>query len=250
MFSPLNALIVDDELLARRNLARMLESYCEKVHVAGEASSISATLQQLEKSSFDLIFLDIKLGKDDGFTLFDHLDKDRPAVIMTTAFSEFAVDAIEHQVFGYLVKPISPAKLVDTLSRFRDSRKGMNSVHGLESVAWQPVTEKIMLRSQKSSVLASLSELLYCRSDNYYTECVLISGEKVVVTKTLKWFEEELDGKGFSRIHNEYLVNLRHVKKLHHDAGLMVELSNGQQFEVSRRRRQQFQDRLKGVVTF
>ena len=201
----------------------------------------SFQLQLTDRQIF--IVFDMKLGKQSGFQLLDELETNVPNVIITSAYSEFAIGAIKREVFDYLVKPVKPSELCASIDRLR-SKTELKKTAG-EELAGKGIpafqkTRKMLLNSQKSTVLITLAELLWCKSDKNYTECALSNGNRVVISKTLKWFEEQLEPFGFYRVHHQYLINIWHISRLLQDGGLMVEMNNGDLVEVSRRKKAEF----------
>ncbi|NBX59441.1 MAG: response regulator, partial [Opitutaceae bacterium] len=119
----MKALLIDDERLARNELRRLLKAHPE-IEIIGEAVDAADALSKVEALKPDLLFLDIQMPGDDGFTLLEKLEPPLPLVIFTTAYDQFAVKAFEFNALDYLLKPVDPHRLTGALEKLRISRAG------------------------------------------------------------------------------------------------------------------------------
>ena len=114
----MKALLIDDERLARNELRRLLKAHPE-IKIIGEAVDAADALSKVEALKPDLLFLDIQMPGDDGFTLLEKLEPPLPLVIFTTAYDQFAVKAFEFNALDYLLKPVDPHRLTGALEKLR-----------------------------------------------------------------------------------------------------------------------------------
>jgi len=201
----MNILIVDDEPLA----IELLEGYVLKVpgfDLAGKCSNALEAFSILNKKQVDVIFLDINMPEISGMDLLKML-KDPPAVILTTAYTEYAVESYNYNVIDYLVKPI-------TFDRF------IRSVHKLEDVAAQnrqtakQEDETLFVRSEGKLIQISLQRLHFVEGYKNYVRLWTDTG-KIIVHNTMKNFEEYLEHyPDFLRVHKSYIVNIRFVTEI------------------------------------
>lgn len=203
----INALLVDDETGALNTLSGMLGEYCPQVKIAGTARSVEEAVRAANQLKPDLVFLDIQMQPfGNGFDFLQQAwKKGAFGVIFTTAFPEYAIQAIKAvQPWAYLVKPYSVTDLVEAVEvaaeKLRDSEN-----HSI-----------MVTDSRKGTLVLRIREILYCEADGPTTDIILLRNgkiEKVVASKVLKDIEAELPESMFCRCHHSYLVNMQHVDR-------------------------------------
>ena len=244
----IRAIIVEDEKLSRQTLRRMLEKYCPKVEVVSEAEGYRQGLEEIRKYKPDVVFLDIQMPDGSGFKLLEelgHLDFD---VIFTTAFDQFAIKAIKFSALDYLLKPIIPDELVNSVKKV-DERITAAMVSRQEAPAenGHPRGEgarKIVLSTSEMIHVINVDDIVRCESDNYYTNFHFLDGRKLMVSKTLKENEEALAQYNFIRPHKSHLVNVKYIKSfIRHEGGYII-MTDGSKVPVSRRKKDKIMDVL------
>jgi two-component system, LytTR family, response regulator len=234
----IRTLIVDDEDIARQSLTTLLKPY-QEVEIVAEASGVAAAKQMISLHHPDLVFLDVQLTDGTGFDLLAGLSEIRFRVIFVSAYDHYAINAFKFSAIDYLLKPLSPADLAQAMERILNS--GHNQPARLKVLLGnRSGVEKIALPSSDEIVFVKIQEIIRCESDNNYTFFYLRSGERVLVSRTLKEFEELLEPFGFFRVHKSHLVNLQYIRKYKKGEGGMVTMDDGSQIEVSRRRKEDF----------
>ena len=240
----MKALIIDDERLARKELASLLEKY-DSVEVIGEAANADEAELRITELKPDLLFLDINMPGRDGFQLLESLER-APLVIFVTAYDEHAVHAFQVNALDYLMKPIDPTRLeaaVSKLPKPKDSEVPERQVLGLD--------DQIFLKDGEKCWFVTLKDVRYFESEGNYVR-VRFSDQKPLVLRSLNKLEEKLDPLVFFRANRKHIVNLRWVDKIEpwFSGGLMVKLKhNGKDgepeaIEVSRRQAARFKDLL------
>ncbi|TFG73827.1 MAG: response regulator transcription factor [Flavobacteriales bacterium] len=229
----LNAIIVEDEVQSREILRNYLAKYCADVTLKGEAASVKEGLKLIEEHPLDLVFLDVEMPFGNAFDLLDQLHDRSFETIFVTAYSEYAMDALNNHAAYYLMKPIAIDELVKAVNYVIDIKR---SEALLEDKILQPqlksVPGKITLPLQDGFQVLEVKDILYCKADDNYTE-VYLEDKRIVVSKTLKYFEEALSPFGFVRIHKSYLVNVNAVVRYKKGKGGSVVISNGKELSVS-----------------
>ena len=207
MSNPYNALIVDDERLARKDLIALLEKQ-NQVQVIGEAESVTAAIQMIHKHKPDVIFLDIQMPGESGFDLLNKIDSDI-RVIFVTAFDEFAIRAFEVNALDYLLKPVNPERLVRTLERldyedspvlFKKRRLSYN--------------DRLFLTLDNHLEFLKINSILCIHSAGDYTEIILDDGKKYLTPKSLREWENRLPEEFFCRIHRSTIINMDFIDRL------------------------------------
>ncbi|WP_411030111.1 LytR/AlgR family response regulator transcription factor [Spongiimicrobium sp. 3-5] len=229
----LNAIIVEDEANSREILRNYLLKYCKNVTLLGEAATIKEGLDLIGQTQPDLIFLDVEMPFGNAFDLLDKVPQRTFETVFVTAYNQYAMDALNSHAAYYLMKPINIDELIKAVDYVTEIRQKEDA---LEDRILKPrlnkVDGKITLPQQDGFQILNVSDILYCKADDNYTEIYLERG-KIVVSKTLKYFEEALSDFPFARIHKSYLVNVNEVVKYRKGKGGSVEISNGKELLVS-----------------
>lgn len=245
----LKVLILDDEPKAIESLKWELANFCEDVIVVATFTNPYDAQKFLQNESIDCIFLDIEMPQMDGFAFLDGIPFRDFAVIITTAYDQYALHAIKERALDYLLKPIDSDDLVEAVKRVESFKRDSLIKDRFEEVLLNLATnsnsasKKIGLSYDGKIVFLLPDEILYCESDGNYTSIYLDSGEKLFVTQTLKKIEEKLPEQEFYRIHNSYVINLNKVREYLKNDGYIV-LVNNKKIPVSRHKKSTFLDRI------
>ena len=244
----MQALIIDDEKHCREGLSIMLSKYCPDVEVLAQCPGPKAALQAIGKFHPDLIFLDIEMPGMNGFEMLENCKEYDFEVIFTTAYNEYAIQAIRHSALDYLLKPVNKNELVQAVAKVKESRQskapaGITQL--MELMENRKPSERIALPTIDGLIIIDLKDILYCQSENNYTRFHLVNGKTFFVSKTLKKAEVLLmNDKDFFRIHHSFIINLRYIQRYYKGDGGEISLINGKNLPVSRTKKQEFLDRL------
>ena len=229
----LNAILIEDEANSREILRNYLTKYCQDVILLGEAASIKEGLELIKRNPLDLVFLDVEMPFGNAFDLLDQVPDRNFETVFVTAYNQYAIDALNHHAAYYLMKPINIDELIKAVAYVAEVKEKENT---LEDAVLKPklkfVEGKITLPQQDGFQVLNVSDILYCKADDNYTE-IYLENKKILVSKTLKYFEEALTGFSFARIHKSYLVNVNEVVKYRKGKGGSVVVSNGKELLVS-----------------
>jgi len=229
----LRAIIVEDEANSREILRNYLAKYCEDVVLLGEAATIKEGLALIEKEKPDLLFLDVEMPFGNAFDLLDQLPDRTFETIFVTAYNHYAIDALNSHAAYYLMKPINIDELVKGVGYVMEIKQKEMALEGkvLQS-NFKNTQGKITIPQQSGFQVIEVSDIFFCKADDNYTE-IFLKEKKIVVSKTLKYFEEALSNFPFVRIHKSYLANLNEIVKYNKGKGGSVVLSNGKELSVS-----------------
>lgn len=218
----MNAVLIDDERLARVELRRLLAAHPE-VEIAGEARGGEEALALIAKLAPELVFLDIEMPGMSGFELLERLE-DVPQVIFTTGYDQYAIRAFEVNALDYLMKPIAPERLAAALQRVR------------WAAAPKPRLEQVFVRDGERCWIVRLADVFLLESEGNYTR-LCFGGERPLIRRSLNALEERLDPAVFFRANRRQIVNLKWVQETVDGVGgaLMVTLRGGAEVEISRR---------------
>jgi two-component system, LytTR family, response regulator len=229
----LNALIVEDEANSREILRNYVKKYCTNVNLLGEAASIREAIEFIDNNELQLVFLDVEMPFGNAFDLLDQLPNRTFETVFVTAYNQYAIDALNNHAAYYLMKPINIDELIKAVDYVSEIKLKEDE---LEDKVLQPklksVEGKITLPQLDGFQVLNVSEILYCKADDNYTE-IYLENKKILVSKTLKYFEDALSDFPFARIHKSYLVNVNEVVKYRKGKGGSVVVSNGKELSVS-----------------
>lgn len=235
----LKAVIIEDESSSREILRNYLAKYCKNVDVLGEAASVREGLELLAESEPDVVFLDVEMPFGNAFDLLDQLPERSFETVFVTAYNTYALEALNNHAAYYLMKPINIDELIKSVSYVAEIKEKENALEDrILKSKLNKAEGKITLPQQDGFLVLNISDILYCKADDNYTEIYLVN-KKLLVSKTLKYFEEALTDYPFARIHKSYLVNVNEVIKYRKGKGGSVIVSNGKELSVSASKKKQ-----------
>ena len=188
--------------------------------------------------------MDIQMPGIDGLKMAEMLSDQALEIVFTTAFDQYAIRAIRFSVLDYLLKPVYPIELKEAVHKAITKRE--ESFNGGKQAMQEMLLNikllsgrkpKIAIASREELEFVPVEEIIRCEADANYTDIVLVSGNKMLASKTLKEFELLLEDFHFVRIHQSHLVNLAHVRKLLKNDGGYLVMDNGDQLPISRTRK-------------
>ncbi len=230
----LRSVIVEDETASREILKNYLAKYCPDVDLVGEAATIDDALVLIRANDPDLVFLDVEMPFGNAFDLLDKVGNRAFEVVFVTAYDHYAVEALNQQASYYLMKPVSIDALIKAVDHVKEIKEKENSLQ--EKVVLSKTTAmsgKITIPQQNGFEVLPVDTILYCKADDNYTEVYLNTNKIILVSKTLKHFEDILGSYPFVRIHKSYLVNVQSVTRYKKGKGGSVVMANGKELSVS-----------------
>jgi len=238
----LRTIIIDDEILMRQTLEKLVHEHCPHVKLVARAGSVKTGVEAIRHHQPDLVLLDIKLEDGTGFDLLNKLEPVDFKVIFITAYDEFAIKAIKFSALDYLLKPVEPEDLKQAVDKAEKLvLKELNAQLGVLADNMQQgnvALKKIILKTFDNVHLVRIGDIVYCESDNNYTTFHLIDKSRIMMSNTLKEYEDMLGDYGFFRVHKSYLVNLAHIVRFEKAEGGNVHLANNAVVPVSFRKRE------------
>jgi two-component system LytT family response regulator len=237
--APIQALVVDDESLARRNLTVLLRRDPD-IESVTECSSGLEAIEEIRRSKPDLVFLDVQMPECGGFDVLELLGSDLPpTIIFVTAYDEYALRAFEAGALDYLLKPFDDARFGRALHRAKEKLAHYR-------LPPQPrVAERLVVRSQGHVLFLSVADIDWIEAAGYYA-CVHVGRDTHVLRRPLLELERDLGDERFIRIHRSIIVNVDRIRALEiQSAGeYEVVLKSKVRLRLSRRYRKRLQDRL------
>lgn len=245
----LRTIIVEDIPKSQAALQQMLEMYCPRVQIIGLASSVGEAVELIKRTEPQLVMLDIELRQGNGFELLEKLNHIPFEVIFTTAYGHYALKAIKFSALDYLLKPISIKELIQAVDkaaeRIQTQELRMRYDVMLENLREpRQRLQNLAVPTVNGYEMVQVETVTRCEGDEGYTQLMIQEGRPIMTTRRLKEWEELLDEHNFFRIHRSHLVNLSFVKRYARGSGGYVEMTDGTEILVSRRRKDAFLRRL------
>jgi len=235
----MKTLIVEDKAYIRKGLLNLLQLIDADVEVIGECESVKNAVVVANACKPELIFLDINLLDGTAFDFLEQTESLDFKVIFITAYEEYALQALKIGAVDYLLKPVDIEELQIALQKVTELpvEEQKRQVKTVKEV-WNNEGTKLILSLHDSFQVVDLNELLFCETDKGYTTFYCSDGEKYMVSKTLKEFEEQLYKANFTRPHQSFMVNLKFIDK--YDKSGVIHLKNGKKIPVSSRKKEHF----------
>jgi len=242
-----NAVIVDDMSLHRDNLSNLLKKNHPDIRILAECTNVDEGIEAITKHHPDLIFLDVEMPGKTGFDLVREI-QNTPfdfQIIFTTAHEHYALQAIKASAFDFLLKPVVEEDLRATLERLMTKRTQGQVMQQMQ-VLFQHYakgssqSKKIALPTVTGYIFKEISDIVRCEADRNYSVFFFTDKSKIVVSKSLKEWEEILSDSGFFRSHSHHLINLSYIKEYIKGEGGTVIMNDGTEIEVSRRKKDEF----------
>ena len=230
----MKAIIIDDEKRARISLQLLLAEYCPEVTLVAECENLPEGVKAIHKYQPDLVLLDIEMPGHSGLELLDFFNESEInfAIIFTTAYNEFAIQAFKLSAIDYLLKPIVPEELANAIQRLQKQKE--QQFRALTENINTETFEKIAIPSGNSYVLIKIADILYIKGEGSYSEVFLKDKSKHLASRNLKNFEDILGkDKRFLRTHKSYIVNFEEVLAYNKSDGGSLEMQNGISIPVS-----------------
>ncbi len=254
--TPLKTILIDDEPRGINSMQKLLQINCSDVNVIATCTNVDEAIERINRLEPDLVFLDIAMPVKNGFDLLKELKEFRFEIIFVTAHNKFMIEAFHFSAIDYLLKPVDDDLLVDAVKRAQkrifEKSGGKNIDTFLHNMQQRhtPQNMKLCIPSLKGFQVIELDGILYAEAVGNYTNFYLINQPLICTAKPIHEYEELLSDAGFVRIHKSYLVNLLHVKEYLKGEGGSVILSNGNEIEVARRKKDIFIGRMKEFYKF
>jgi two-component system, LytTR family, response regulator len=251
LHSNIRSIIVEDEATSRQTLRNYLGTYCSEIELVGEYSEIESAENAIRSLKPDLVFLDVEMPFGTGFDLLKKFDTIDFEVVFVTAYSQYAIQALNVSACYYIMKPIDIDELIEAVGKVKENLdKGNYSnkevlLHNIHQS--NPEEHRISLPTLDGFELVKIKDIVRCKAADNYTELHLTNGKNKLICKTLKYFDEVLKPYGFFRTHKSHLVNLSQVEGYKKGSGGYAVMSNSHEVEIATRKKAAFLKELQRV---
>lgn len=233
----IKVIIIEDEELGRELIKNYLKDR-EDIEIIAECENGFEGIKQIQEKKPDLIFLDIQMPKLNGFEMLEILD-DRPEVIFTTAYNQYAIQAFELNAIDYLLKPFSRERLIEALDKARKRLLSKQSQsEKIRNLVQQPLEEiirRVVVKSNSKIHVIPVDKIRYLEAQDDYVMIYTLDG-KHLKQATMKYFEKHLDPDEFMRVHRSYIIRLEQVVQLepYGKDNYVAKLKDGSSVKISK----------------
>ncbi|MFI5172535.1 MAG: LytR/AlgR family response regulator transcription factor [Chitinophagales bacterium] len=249
----MKAVIIDDEINNSEVIITLLQRHCPHVEIVATANNGRSGYEMIELHKPDVVFLDIEMPGMDGFQMLEKFETVPFEVIFTTAYEQYAVRAIKFNALDYLLKPISPKELKESVAKAEERIKNKPSPDQMKVLLDHVHAHKenkpinlLALPTSEGLEIIKTHELIRLEADSRYTNLFLTENRKLLITKNLGEFEEILQKNDFVRVHKSHLINLDHVKKYVRGEGGQLLMTDDKWVDVSRYKKDELLKKLQG----
>jgi two-component system LytT family response regulator len=246
----ITALLIDDDDNLRAGMKSLLSRYAPEIAIMGEADSVKTGTELLLKTEPQVVFLDIHLGDGSGFDLLEEVNKRgklNSQIVFITAHEQYAIKAFRFSALDFLLKPVDPDELEKVISKIKNVLVKSESVAHidllLENIRRKVDNfKRIALSTADGIHLFEISDIIRCESEDNYTKFYIKNNKPVLISKTLKEYEDLLTEHGFERIHQSHLINLAYLKSYIKKDGGYVVMADNSNLPISQRKKERLQE--------
>lgn len=245
----IKAVLIDDEPANLENLKGLLLKHCNQVQVVATETEVDQAALSINIHQPDLLFLDIQMGANSGFDLLNLLPDKSFEIIFVTAYDQYGIQAVKFAALDYLLKPVDIDELIHAVKKaelkVKEKKQNQQLDFLLNLVKKEnALPTKIALPQLQEIRYVQISEIIRCEADNTYTNFFLSSGEKIMISRSLKEYADMLQPHNFIRSHQSHLINPLYIKSwLKEDGGILL-LTDGYKIPVSKPNRERIRNLL------
>ena len=252
----IKTILVDDEPRGLKSLQKLLQVNCPEVEIIAMCSSAEEAEEKILEWQPQLVFLDIAMPGKTGFEMLRELKEINFEIIFVTAHNSFMIQAFHFSAVDYLLKPVDVKLLLEAVrraaKRIEEKSGGQDVRTLLENLQSKGNVQKMKLSipSLRGYIVVDIKNIMYCEASSNYTIFHFTAGNPIFASKPIHAYEELLKDCNFVRIHKSYVVNMEHVKEYIRGEGGMIILTNGQNIDVSRRKKDLLVTKMKEYFKF
>lgn len=252
----ITGLLIDDDGNLREGLRQLLARYAPEIRILGEAESVESGIAAMKALRPQVVFLDIQLNDGTGFDILERFAKENGKsdshIVFITAHEQYAVKAFRFSALDFLLKPVDPEDLLKVVAKIKDVvGKTRDYAHIdllLENIRKKNDNfKRIALSTSEGIHLFEVSDIIRCESEDNYTRFYIRNSKPLLISKTLKEYEEMLSGHGFERVHQSHLINMAYLKSYMKGDGGYIVMSDGSTVPISQRKKERLNEVLRNL---
>lgn len=245
----MKAIIVDDEEASREAMEYYIKKYCPDVEVKAMGASAAEGVKLIGLHDPDIVFLDVEMPFGNAFDMLEQLDNIRFETVFVTAFSNYAIQALNISASYYILKPIDIDELINAVEKIKASRKqDQDLVHTrvlIENIQTaNKQLHKIVLPVMDGFEVVQVKDIIHCQANDNFTNFYLTDNTSRMICRTLKFYESLLQEFDFLRVHKSHLVNLQYVQKYKKGKGGQLIMTDGSVIDVSPSKKKELLERF------
>ena len=252
----IKAILIDDDQNLREGMKSLLERFAPNIKIIGEADSVESGIEVMDNLKPQVVFLDIQLNDGTGFDILEQLAAKNGTInsniVFITAHEQYAIKAFRFSALDFLLKPVDPEELQKVIKKIELALEKTNDYANIDLLL-ENIRKKvdkfkrIALSTSDGIHLFEISDIIRCESEDNYTKFYIKNSKPVLISKTLKEYEELLTEHGFERIHQSHLINLNYLKSYIKKDGGYVIMADNSHLPISQRKRERLQEILKTI---
>ena len=250
----ISAILIDDDINLRNGMKGLLKRYAPEINIIGEADSVISGVEAMVSLNPQVVFLDIQLNDGTGFDILEKITSlkgtTKAHIVFITAHEQYAIKAFRFSALDFLLKPVDPDELQKVILKIKiEIEKNDSSSHIdllLENIRKKVDNfKRIALSTSEGIHLFDVSDIIRCESEDNYTKFFIKNSKPILISKTLKEYEELLSEHGFERIHQSHLINLNYLKSYIKKDGGYVVMADDSHLPISQRKKERLQEILR-----
>ncbi len=252
----ITAVIIDDDTNLRNGLRELLSFYAPDIKIIGEAEDVASGVEVIDMLKPQVVFLDIQLHDGTGFDVLEKIaqknGKTTSHIVFITAHEEYAIKAFRFSALDFLLKPVDPDELENVIGKIKKVLEKNDSYAHIDLLL-ENIRKKvdnfkrIALTTADGIHLYEVSDIIRCEGEDNYTMFFIKNNIPVIISKTLKEYEDLLSEYGFERIHQKHLINLAYLKSYVKKDGGFVVMADNAQLPISARKKERLQELIKSL---
>ncbi len=252
----ITAVIIDDDTNLRNGLRELLSFYAPDIKIIGEAEEVASGVEVIDMLKPQVVFLDIQLHDGTGFDVLEKIaqknGKTTSHIVFITAHEEYAIKAFRFSALDFLLKPVDPDELENVIGKIKKVLEKNDSYAHIDLLL-ENIRKKvdnfkrIALTTADGIHLYEVSDIIRCEGEDNYTTFFIKNNIPVIISKTLKEYEDLLSEYGFERIHQKHLINLAYLKSYVKKEGGFVVMADNAQLPISARKKERLQELIKSL---
>lgn len=240
----IKCIIIEDEPQARNILKLMLGEYFPDIQVLREFDKVSEACKFITTNPVQFVFLDVQLNGELGLDIAKYIDMSKYNfdIIFSTAYSDYAIEAFALAAIDYLLKPINPDRFKEAVNRvLQKNTLSKEQLEVLQQISQSQQSDKIILKNNDGNHVVDVTQILYLKASNSYTEFYFNDGKRIVVSKSIKEYNALLNNPYFYKTHRSYIINTKFMSS-YQKSDLIITLNNSVKISLSREKKKEFED--------
>lgn len=244
----IKVIIVEDDLDAQAFLVQILSDNFSTLKLEGIAPSIKTAIQLIQNVQPELVFMDIDLTDGFSFEIFESIKNPQFEVIFITALDHFMQKALDHFALSYILKPIDPSKLIASINHYVQLKQRLFNVEKFDLLKKLTYTNEgqIMIQTSNEHILIKIKSIVKCEAEGNYSTIYVNDGEKLLASKSLKYYETLLKRSSFFRVNRTIMINVNFIQSIYKKETII--LKNGEKLHVSVRNRSKLIDLIQSLA--